>query len=135
MLRRIANQLSTQPTNRRTHGDGAPQVFVYPHQPRVHRRTAGLASRWRQTVAFGDDKQLRLKRLRHSDLETAKPPPDRKVRACAKLKFTYLPPRVLGSLRTPARMTNNATRWLGWSPMQLRYLCACVLQRTGRTYV
>jgi len=52
MLRRIANQLSTQPTNRRTHGDGAPQVFVYPHQPRVHRRTAGLASRWRQTVAF-----------------------------------------------------------------------------------
>ena len=74
MLRRIANQLSTQPTNRRTHGDGAPQVFVYPHQPRVHRRTAGLASRWRQTVAFGDDKQLRLKRLRHSDLETAKAP-------------------------------------------------------------
>ena len=37
-------------------------------------RTAGLTGRRRQTVAFEDSKQLRLERLRHSDLETAKAP-------------------------------------------------------------
>lgn len=40
----------------------------------MHLRTAGLAGRRRQTVAFGDNQQLCLKWLRHSDLETAKAP-------------------------------------------------------------
>ena len=65
MLRRIANQLSTQPTDARTATEPRKYLFTRISPACI------VARRDSQVVG---DKQLRLKRLRHSDLETAKAP-------------------------------------------------------------